>query len=73
MVLFLFFSLVNPVTGMDHEDFIQLVSKYKFAVAMENGICNDYMTEKLWRPLAVGTIPIILGAPNVKVRSCFLR
>jgi len=52
---------------MDHQDFLELVSKYKFAIAMENGICNDYITEKLWRPLILGTVPITLGAPNIKV------
>lgn len=38
---------------------------------MENGICNDYVTEKLWRPLFVGTIPIVMGSPTIKV-SVFL-
>ena len=54
---------------MDHTDFLQLVSKYKFAIAMENGVCKDYVTEKFWRPLVVGTIPISFGTTNIKVRS----
>ncbi|XP_067942096.1 alpha-(1,3)-fucosyltransferase 11-like [Watersipora subatra] len=33
---------------------------------MENAVCTDYITEKFWRPLAVGTVPITLGAPNIK-------
>ena len=53
--------------GMVHTDFIELVSKYKFAIAMENGICKDYITEKFWRPLNVGTIPITLGSPFISV------
>lgn len=52
---------------MDHKDFVELVSKYKFAIAMENGVCKDYITEKLWRPLIVGTVPVTFGAPNLKV------
>ena len=52
---------------MSDKEFINLVSKYKFAISMENGICKDYITEKFWRPLAVGTVPITLGAPNIKV------
>lgn len=65
--LFLFSSLRDPLKGMFHEDFFKLIAKYKFAAAMENGICNDYVTEKLWRPLFVGTIPIVIGSPRIKV------
>lgn len=57
---------------MDHADFIELVSKYKFAIAMENGVCNDYITEKLWRPLAVGTVPITYGTPNLQVHTAYI-
>lgn len=66
-VFSLFCSLVDPVEGMTHKDFIELVSKYKFAISMENGICNDYITEKFWRPLHVGTVPIVLGSPSISV------
>ena len=62
------FSLRDPLKGMFHDEFFQLTAKYKFAAAMENGICNDYITEKLWRPLFVGTIPIVIGSPRVKVK-----
>nr|XP_022313367.1 alpha-(1,3)-fucosyltransferase 10-like [Crassostrea virginica] len=58
--------LRDPLKGMFHDEFFQLTAKYKFAAAMENGICNDYITEKLWRPLFVGTIPIVIGSPRVK-------
>lgn len=67
-LMFLFFSLRDPLKGMFHEDFFKLIAKYKFAAAMENGICNDYVTEKLWRPLYVGTIPIVIGSPRIKVK-----
>ncbi|XP_062607946.1 alpha-(1,3)-fucosyltransferase 10-like [Saccostrea cucullata] len=58
--------LRDPLKGMFHDDFYKLIAKYKFAAAMENGICNDYVTEKLWRPLFVGTIPIVIGSPRIK-------
>ena len=38
--------------------------RYKFCVAMENSIRQDYMTEKLWDGLIAGCIPIYLGNNN---------
>lgn len=58
--------LVNPLPGMEHEDFYKLQAKYKFSFAMENAICDDYITEKIWRPLMVGSVPIIHGSPKIK-------
>jgi len=43
------------------------VGKYKFTIAFENAICDDYITEKLWRPLIVGSVPIYYGSPSFKV------
>ena len=39
--------------------------KYKFHLALENSICDDYVTEKLYFALARGQVPIYLGAPNI--------
>ncbi|TRY62044.1 hypothetical protein TCAL_04213 [Tigriopus californicus] len=46
-------------------EFLRLLSKYKFVLSIENAACPDYVTEKLWTPLVVGSIPIYLGATNV--------
>ena len=54
---------------MEHNDFYKLNARYKFSLAMENGLCPDYMTEKLWRPFHLGSVPIILGSPKVKVST----
>ena len=61
-------SLRNPVETMEHHEILQLVAKYKFALAFENALCTDYITEKFWRPLKVGTIPIVYGSDRFQVR-----
>eukprot|EP00775_Hariotina_reticulata_P001602 gene1602-1942_t len=38
---------------------------YKFCVAMENSIEQDYVTEKVYQALPAGCVPIYLGAPNI--------
>lgn len=40
---------------------IQLFSKYKFVIAIENSNCKDYITEKLVHAVASGSIPIVAG------------
>jgi len=40
---------------------IQLFSKYKFVIAIENSNCKDYVTEKLVHAVASGSIPIVAG------------
>lgn len=52
-------------TAMDEQGFHLILAQYKFVLAFENAICNDYITEKLWRPLMLGTVPVYYGAPNV--------
>ena len=44
----------------------RMSARYKFVVAVENAVCPDYVTEKLWRALEVGAVPIYHGAPNVR-------
>ena len=41
------------------------VSQYKFTIAFENSIGDDYVTEKFYEPLIMGSLPVYLGAPNV--------
>lgn len=45
---------------------LSLSSEYLFTIAIENSINYDYITEKLWHPLICGSVPIYLGAPNIK-------
>ena len=41
------------------------ISKYKFTIAFENYSCPHYITEKIWRPFLVGSIPIYWGCPQI--------
>jgi len=43
-----------------------IISKYKFCIAMENSNEEDYVTEKLWQSLTAGCLPIYQGAPNIE-------
>ena len=30
-------------------------------------MCDDYITEKLWRAFHIGVVPVVFGSPRVKV------
>ncbi|XP_063883121.1 alpha-(1,3)-fucosyltransferase C-like isoform X2 [Scylla paramamosain] len=34
---------------------------YKFYLAFENNLCEDYVTEKAWLPLRHGLVPVVFG------------
>jgi hypothetical protein len=51
---------------MDDPGFMELNSKYLFVIAWENCGCNSYITEKFWRTLHVGSIPVYFGALNMQ-------
>ena len=49
-------------TKADNNSFILELSKhYKFYLGFENSDCDDYITEKFWRALSLGMIPIVRG------------
>ena len=47
------------------DEIFQLQAQYKFSISFENAICEDYITEKLWRPLVAGSVPIVRGSPTI--------
>ena len=59
----------NSMAPMEDTAFFRWAARYKFTLAMENYACDDYITEKLWRPLRLGSVPIVFGAPNIKVST----
>uniref|UniRef100_A0A8C5LZE7 GDP-fucose protein O-fucosyltransferase n=1 Tax=Leptobrachium leishanense TaxID=445787 RepID=A0A8C5LZE7_9ANUR len=56
---------VNNPSYMDDAQFYRILARYKFILAFENAVCDDYITEKLWRPLKLGVVPVYYGAPNI--------
>ena len=44
----------------------ELLHPYLFTIAIENSYCPGYVTEKVYQPLAAGSIPLYLGAPDIK-------
>lgn len=54
----------STATGEDAH-FMAFVARYKFHLALENGRCHDYVTEKLWRPLHQGCVPVYRGSASV--------
>ena len=42
----------------------QMAKDYMFYLAFENSYCEDYYTEKVINPLALGMVPITMGATN---------
>ena len=59
-------NLQDPVTGMDSVELVDIIGQYKFVLTIENAICDDYITEKLWRTFEAGSVPVYKGSPSVK-------
>lgn len=44
---------------------VEKYSDYKFVLALENGVADGYITEKLINPIIAGSIPIYVGPKDV--------
>lgn len=53
------------LNNLNDDEFLHFVARYKFVIAIENGVCEDYITEKFWRPIKVGSVPIYFGSPTI--------
>uniref|UniRef100_A0A0K0EE66 Fucosyltransferase n=2 Tax=Strongyloides stercoralis TaxID=6248 RepID=A0A0K0EE66_STRER len=69
--------LINPITNItcnvsDYKCEKNLIDSYYFFFALENAICNNYITEKYWKRFYFDSIPIVMkrkiytdvGIPN---------
>ena len=59
-------NLKDPVESMHTDEFLKVIGQYKFIISFENAICKDYMTEKLFRTMHVGSVPIYKGSVNAE-------
>jgi len=50
----------------NHVEKTYIIRKYKFTLAFENVSERDYVTEKFFQPLEIGSVPIYYGAPNIE-------
>jgi hypothetical protein len=72
-------SLTNRQLPADHGTTTKLetIARYKFTLAFENSISQDYVTEKFFDPLIAGSVPVYRGAPNVDAFApsahCFIN
>ncbi|XP_049884483.1 alpha-(1,3)-fucosyltransferase B-like [Pectinophora gossypiella] len=48
------------------EELMSFLAQYKFIIAIENAVCKDYVTEKLWRAIELGVVPIYYGSPLIR-------
>ncbi|OVA15676.1 Glycosyl transferase [Macleaya cordata] len=46
-------------------DKVDALKHYKFSLAFENSNEEDYVTEKFFQSLVAGSVPVVVGAPNI--------
>ncbi|XP_065318430.1 alpha-(1,3)-fucosyltransferase 7-like isoform X2 [Gordionus sp. m RMFG-2023] len=53
---------VGNSTHQQPDCLIRFISRYKFYLAFENSNCAHYVTEKMYRALLAGVVPVVFGA-----------
>lgn len=44
---------------------LETIARYRFTLAFENSVAEDYVSEKFFDPLLVGSVPVYLGAKTI--------
>lgn len=52
----------HEVPWNDDKSIKNVLGRYKFYLSLENSCCDDYITEKFWRALDMGVVPVVVGA-----------
>ncbi|KAL3814232.1 hypothetical protein ACJIZ3_015500 [Penstemon smallii] len=47
-------------------DKVETLKRYRFSLAFENSNEEDYVTEKFFQSLVAGSVPVVVGAPNIQ-------
>jgi glycoprotein 3-alpha-L-fucosyltransferase len=55
-------GMQHPCDDKNGTCFREHMASYKFYLAFENSECRDYMSEKFWRSLELGVVPVVMGA-----------
>ena len=61
------YSCGNRFTWADDNCFQKLLhfnGSYKFYLAFENSLCEEYVTEKFWQMLDLDVVPVVMGAAD---------
>lgn len=53
--------------GSQRECYKMMEENYKFYLSFENSLCQDYVTEKLFKILSLNVVPVVYGAVNYDV------
>jgi hypothetical protein len=59
----------DPPPGVSMNNKTNVMEKYLFHLAFENGRVDDYVTEKLWMAFHSGTLPVLLGPDASNIRE----
>ena len=64
------FEPKTPACPRGSKKCTEIQNQYKFFLAIENGFCIDYITEKYWlNGLDAGLVPVVLGFGNYSDKS----
>ncbi|CAL8116762.1 unnamed protein product [Orchesella dallaii] len=60
-------TMRNPYKVEEDDCYMRVSIEYKFVLAFENSLCEDYVTEKLYNHLKLNVIPVVFGASNYSI------